>query len=464
VEHDPYNEVPYPTFPRRQTHPDRLGALARLFGMKPAPVHQCRVLEIGCGNGNNLIPMAYALPESHFTGVDLADQAVAAGCEVVDALGLTNITFQATDLRTIGPEFGEFDYIIAHGVYSWIAADARQRLLANCRERLKPQGVALVSYNAYPGHHVRQMLREMLLYHTRNIGLAEERMEQAREFLGWFAQSRMVSEPWRALLDAEVGRLLQSEILYHDDMAPTSDPVYFHEFASQASRHGLQYLAEADLHEMFDHRGALDWLGERPLEREQYLDFLKVRRFRQTLLCREEIALDRDLRPEQMPGFLFSSPARLADGKLEGANHVRLEAGQEVVERVARALGETYPLPLTFEELLPYAGSPAALQDILYSMVTGGFADLHVYDFPCEETVTVRPVASALARWQARDSHHVTSLCHTVVELDETGRNLLPLLDGTRDHATLAAALPSTPTTQLTAALDWLARLALLTA
>jgi hypothetical protein len=78
--------------------------------------------------------------------------------------------------------------------------------------------------------------------------------------------------------------------------------------------------------------------------------------------------------------------------------------------------------------------------------------------------VTARPVASALARRQARDSHHVTSLCHTVVELDETGRNLLPLLDGTRDHAALAAALPGIPSAQLTAALDWLARLALLTA
>jgi SAM-dependent methyltransferase len=464
VEHDPYNEVPYPTFPRRQTHPDRLGALAKLFGMQPAPVQQCRVLEIGCGNGNNLIPMAYALPESHFTGVDTADQAVAAGCEVVDALGLANVTLQAADLRTIGAEWGEFDYIIAHGVYSWIAADARQRLLAICRERLRPQGVALVSYNAYPGYHVRQMLREMMLYHVRNIGPPEERMEQAREFLNWFAQSRTVSEPWRALLDAEAGRLLQSKILYHDDLAPANQPVYFHEFAAQAGSHGLQYLAEADLHEMFDHHGALDWLGERPLEREQYLDFLKVRRFRQTLLCREEISLGRDLRPEQMRGFLFSSPARLVDGKLVGANQVRLEAGQEAVERVACALGETYPLPLTFDELAPYAGSAAALEEILFALATGGFAELHVYDFPCEETVTARPVASALARRQARDSHHVTSLCHTVVELDETGRNLLPLLDGTRDHAALAAALPGIPSAQLTAALDWLARLALLTA
>jgi SAM-dependent methyltransferase len=464
VTHEAYNEVPYPTFPRRQTHIDRLAALAKLFGMDPAPVAQCRVLEIGCGNGNNLIPMAYALPASRFTGVDLAEKPLSSALRTAAALQLRNLSLKIVDLGALGPEQGEFDYIIAHGVYSWISGDARDRLLSTCRERLRPQGVAFVSYNTYPGGHVRRMLREMLLYHTRHVDLPEERIEQARQFLQWFAESRMVSKPWRALLDAEAGRMLESGILYHDDLAPASEPVYFHEFAAHAGRHGLQYLAEADLYEMFDHRGVLDWLGGRLLEREQYLDFLKARRFRQTLLCRQEVSLDRNLRPQQMGGFLFSSPARPLEGKLEGVNQVCIQAGSEVVTRVALALGETFPLPASFADLVPYAGSLAALEEILFAMVTGGFADLHVHDFPCAETVAARPVASALARWQARDSRSVTNLCHVVVDLDETGRKLLPLLDGTHDRAALAAALPETAPAQLAAALEWLARMALLTA
>ena len=117
---NPYDQVSYRTFPRRQTHPDRLAAIARFFGMKPAPVTACRVLEIGCGNAANLIPLAYHLPESRFTGIDLAAAPIAAGCTMARDLGLSNIDLRVADLRELGAEMGEFDYIFAHGLYSWI--------------------------------------------------------------------------------------------------------------------------------------------------------------------------------------------------------------------------------------------------------------------------------------------------------------------------------------------------------
>ena len=80
----PYDELPYPGSAFAQTHPDRLATLATLFGMTPAPVERCRVLELGCGDGGNLIPMAFALPESRFTGVDLATTAIARGQQLID--------------------------------------------------------------------------------------------------------------------------------------------------------------------------------------------------------------------------------------------------------------------------------------------------------------------------------------------------------------------------------------------
>jgi SAM-dependent methyltransferase len=137
--------------PRRQTHPDRLAAMARLFGMRPAPVTACRVLELGCGSGANLIPQAYYLPESRFTGIDMAAEPIAVARAMAGDLGLSNIDLRVADLRDLGTEVGEFDYIFAHGLYSWIPADVRDRLLAVCSERLAPQGVAFVSYNVYPG-------------------------------------------------------------------------------------------------------------------------------------------------------------------------------------------------------------------------------------------------------------------------------------------------------------------------
>ena len=175
-----YHQVPYLTVPLAQTHPDRLASVAALFGMAPAPVTACRVLEVGCGTGGNLIPMAYFLPGSRFTGIDLAEGAVAEGLRAAGELGLGNLDLIAMDLCEIGPAMGEFDYIIAHGVYSWIPEDVRDRLLAVCRERLAPQGVACISYNALPGRHVRMMLREMMLYHTRDCTDAGERIEIGR--------------------------------------------------------------------------------------------------------------------------------------------------------------------------------------------------------------------------------------------------------------------------------------------
>lgn len=154
-----YHRIPYITRPLAASHPDRLASVATLFGMSPAPVASCRVLELGCGSGGNLIPMAYRLPGSRFTGIDLAERAIAEGRRVAGELELANLDLVAADLREIGPAMGEFDYIVAHGMYSWIPDDLRDRLLAVCRERLAPQGVAFISYNTLPGRYVRTMFR-----------------------------------------------------------------------------------------------------------------------------------------------------------------------------------------------------------------------------------------------------------------------------------------------------------------
>src|SRR5205085_5325475 len=127
--------------PRIETHPDRLAAIGTLFGMETAPVTSCRVLELGCGDGGNLVPMAYFLPGSHFVGVDLAAGAVAQGNRAITDLKLRNIVLRQQDLRDLDESSGEFDYIVAHGLYSWLPADVRDRLMTLCRELLAPQGI-----------------------------------------------------------------------------------------------------------------------------------------------------------------------------------------------------------------------------------------------------------------------------------------------------------------------------------
>jgi SAM-dependent methyltransferase len=447
---NPYDQIAYRTFARRQTHPDRLAAIARLFGMKPATVTACRVLEIGCGNGANLIPLAYYLPESRFTGIDLAAGPVAAARAMAGDLALPNIDLRVADLRDLGAEEGEFDYIFAHGLYSWIPAAVRDRLLAVCRQRLAPQGVAFVSYNVYPGRYPRQMIREILLYHTRTLEDPAERIAEARRLL-------------ERLDHAEATSLMEQgdDSLFHDDLAPINDPVWFREFAAHAQRHGLQYLGEADSHKTF-HTAMAEAQEEAAdvIEREQYVDFLKLRRFRQTLLCRQEIALDRATGPARMDEFLFS----------ENTGAQRISSGDRAVEAVAQALRDTAPLPAPFEELIPYAGNRELLREILFALLTAGCLNLHVHGFPCQETVTERPRASRLARYQAAGEGNVTNACHLPVELDVIARHLVRLLDGTRTHDEIArdlAAIEGGPSLEevrryLPSSLDWLARLALL--
>jgi hypothetical protein len=250
----------------------------------------------------------------------------------------------------------------------------------------------------------------MLLWETRGIEDPKKRLAAARKF------------PETAGIP--------DDVLFHDDLAPVNQPVWFHEFAAHAARHGLQYLGEADPHEMFDEKGRLQ-----DLDGEQRLDFRKQRSFRQTLLCRAEVPLRRKASAARMDDFLFS----------ENPHGHRVSGG----DAVAQALHDAAPLPVPFEELIPYAGSRRALREILFAFLRAGCADIHVYDFPCQETVTDRPRASALARYQAATSNVVTNACHVLVKLGPPVRRALLRLDGRRNSYPPAV-------------LDWLAQMALL--
>jgi hypothetical protein len=391
---------------------------------------------------------------------------------MIDELGLTNIKAVAADLRDIGESFGEFDYVIAHGLYSWVPADIRDALMAVAGARLAPQGVAFISYNANPGRHVRQMVREMMLYHTRDAADVHERVEQGRWFLEWLGKTRLVRASWRTVLDEEIEDLLErrDDSLAHDDLGDCNDSFYFHEVAEHAAAHGMQYLGDAANRQAFDVHGGLRWLEGGAVEHAQYLDFMQLRAFGETLLCRAGVPLNRELDAAIFERMSFSSPARLEDGQIEGLNGVRLTAGQPTVEPVALAMGKSYPMPVPFGELLPHAESRELLRNALAAMVFTSFAQYHVHDFACQRTVSDRPMASRLARYHARESMRVPTVRHGLVELDEPGRQLLLLLDGTRTHGMIAndmARVEGAPgedeiVRALPNSLEWMARMGLM--
>jgi methyltransferase-like protein len=480
--------VPYPGHPFAQTHPDRLATLAILFGLDPAPLERCRVLELGCGDAANLVPMATALPGARFVGVDASPGAIARGQALVDALGLHNLELHATPIEDHQATSHGFDYVLAHGVYSWVAPTVRDRLLATCREALDAGGVAYVSYNALPGGRLRQALREMLLFHTRASDPPEERLLEARALLRFLLEGWPGEHEFGAALRRQARGALDrgDPSLLHDDLAEVNDAVYFHEFVAHAAAHGLQYLAEADFFEMqtgvASERVAEALMAiDDPLRREQYLDFLKGRMFRQTLLCRAEATVDRAPRREALERLAISTPARAGDPDVtgtmafEGPTGSTLTTDHPLVIAALQAVARAWPAAVWVRDLVPEGAADADRAAILDAVLRSYAANLVVlHAHPPELTTTPgeRPRASALARHQAQTGELVTNLRHAVVRIeDDLGRRLVTLLDGTRDHAALAAELRAEldPTlddealrTGLERSLSGLARLALL--
>ena len=466
-----YDQIPYPCNAYAQTHPDHLAVLARLHGLTPAPPERCRVLEIGCGDGGNLLPLGYALPNSRFLGIDLATTSIESGQKHAREFGLANVELRALDLTALRKEdIGEWDYIIAHGVFSWVPEPVRAALLRLCREVLAPQGIAFISYNAYPGCHVRHMVREMLLYHTENAPEPQVKIAQGRALMQFLAQGHGSDDDYGQMLKGEAERVLtfDSNHFYHDDLAELNQPFYLHQFADVAAAHGLQYLGDADYSSMHDTRypkavrEVLAGLGDDPVRKEQYLDFLKCRRFRQTLLCHQEAPLLREVPAEILREFFYSSSARpvAADAALLDSStvHFQGEAGLKLntshpAAKVALAyLGLHWPGYVAYADLEAATAAalgsplePGLLETLLREFLHLGTAEAHFRQAPFTLTPGERPQTSAWARYQAKFGGGITTLRHHTVQIrDDFGLWLLTQLDGTRSADEIAVAMAGT--------------------
>ena len=469
----PYDEVSYPSFPISYTHPDRLATVASLLGMKPAPVDECRVLEIGCFDGVNLAAMAMTLPRCEFVGVDAAGTAIARGRAMAEQVGLKNLALRHLDVMEMAPDYGRFDYIIVHGLYTWVPKPVRLQIMAICKGSLAPRGVAYLSYNTLPGCRTRLMLREMMLFHTRELQDPQKKMDQAKNLLNLLANSlQSASEPYVTFLHAEQDRMSSRwiESVYHDELAEVFTPLYFHQFIEEAHNCNLQFLGEADFFDMVP-RGMtpqsmelLDRIDDDVILKEQYLDFMRGRHFRKTLLCHEGITLNRKLTADCVRSYYVStfakstSPNPNADKEaretFENEHGATLTTAAPLARALLWHLADKSPQRIRFPQLaaevesharqsLGYAPQPdadvaAEIAGFVWLGYRAGLLDLHVGAPPYITHLSEKPVASPLARWQARRSEYVATLNHKTLKLHSPiQRGLLALLDGTRDHPTL---------------------------
>ena len=497
------DELPYPSRVIDATHPDRLAVLARLFGIHAAPPTRCRLLEIGCGTGVNLVSIASGLPGAELVGIDTSPEHVACAADHVRALGLRNVTVSARSILDVGKDDGVFDYVVCHGVFSWVGEDVQKKILDVCRESLAPNGIAFVSYNTYPGWHVREMARDMMRFHvSASAARGEARVDEAVRFLALLRDEAGGAKTTHGkILDDELTSLRASHAGYvaHEHLAEHNHPIYFHELAARARAAGLAYVVDAELAmtlpESFapNVRKLVDAAlsaGDR-VRAEQYIDFVSNRHFRGSLLCHQATAGALDL---AMGGDVFEGralTAACATGaskqardlsatpvSFEAAGGRRAQLSDPLAKLALATLIARAPEAIDLDALVRevetkvrasanaaaleprFATFRADLRTQLLQLFKYGFVRLRGYAPPLATRPSERPVAHGLARREI-GSDAVPNAWHESITLDPLERLLLPELDGTRDLAALAETT-KTSTLQVAAALERLARAGLL--
>lgn len=455
-----------------QTHPEHLATLGIFFGMHPPLIENCSVLELGCGDGNSLLAHAFNLQNAHFVGVDLAKNHIETAKRSVEELNLKNIEFHQIDVMKMSVEdFGKFDYITAHGLFSWVPRLVCEKILLLYQEMLTPNGIGYISFNAFPGARQRQMTGDIIRYFTQTISEPNEKVKKSIAFLNFLAENSGEAKSYQAVLKNELNRFLKlsaSEI-FHDDLSEINQPFYFYEFAELLEKHELQFLAEADLHAMFtgglseDAANFINSLDD-IIEREQYIDFLRGHTFRQVLFCRKEIELNRQIEPAVLQNFLLSSHIRPASQNFNlldndfvtfmGQNGTSIDIDHPLTKTALFYLGQIWARSVGFSEMLEAArnilisngfetddwqtGFETAGEIFLQICCQTDLIKLHLRQSKAAETLNEKPKINEFARWQLRDSIKILTLYNIGISFEDSfTRQFLYLLDGTRNRSDL---------------------------
>jgi methyltransferase-like protein/ubiquinone/menaquinone biosynthesis C-methylase UbiE len=458
---DPYDILPYESIAFPETHPGHLAVLGRLFGLDTPDPGSCRVLELGCASGGNLIPMAWHLPGAHFVGIDLSRSQIDEGLALTRRLELANIDLRQGDILALEEDLGEFDYIIAHGVYSWVPAEVRAHLLGLAGRLLAPEGLFYVSYNTLPGWRMRGMLRDILLYASREADSPSAKLRAAEAALTRLGTAvdkmgalsgRYLKEEIASLRDAHPSYLLFEYLAEHNQA------FLFTDFMADSERHGLRYLCDTELRTLFPstygdeiERSLADI--DDGIELEQWLDFVTNRNFRQSLLCRadaaleDEIDLDRfatltfaaDLRPARKPDLRRVRPAPFV-----AANGTTLDVSHPLTKALLLGLAAHYPDCLPLDEVMPEAaaqvagaGGGALATEVneclaeLFSLFAHRAIIARTGPLRLRRSRGAQACASRLARAQVEaGQQRIATIHHGNLDLDAFAARLITRLDG----------------------------------
>lgn len=464
-----YNELSYGSSADWTTHPDLLAALAALHGLDPAPLDSCRILEIGCSCGGNLTPIAESLPGSRCLGIDISDVQIDKARASAAEAGLTNVEFRAANVFDVDTSIGKFDYIICAGVFSWVPAEVQEQILKLFGDCLSDRGVAYLSFNAYPGWHLRAIVRETLQRLTAGIEDPAAKAAAARKILAKLDEAEKLDKNRLKLINFELDALRETRdsYLYHEHLVEHNTAFFFADVMQRASKYNLAYLADIPPLEPEIERLAAE-ICANPADRielQQTADFLEVRQYHCSLLCRSDLAIstptvDRlrrlalgtDFRPVAPDPVVTTAKAEeftREEGNLT-TEHPFVKAAIVVLSRRHPAAMSYVELWPEVRELLLSGSDPFPLEedtdepafaDALMYCYARGIVWLRMNQPEIAFTVPELPRVTRFARGRANSDDSVPNLMHSQVKLTPLQRQILPYLDGNNTRTDILAAV-----------------------
>lgn len=295
--------------PVHYASPGHIQAAAHLYGIETVALEEARILELGCGAGENLLPYALAYPKARVVGIDLWPEEIEAGRQTASKLGIGNLDLQARIFTEIDDSFGKFDYIIIHDEYVWAPLAIREAFIRICRQNLSQQGIVYVSGNVYPGWKAGDILRDAIQLHNHSADSFESVKSNALALLALMADGLAQQNGQNASILAASRHLARHPEYYLniDYLQSNNATFYLLDLVNAAAQSGLSYvgdsLPQTELPEAYGQNVQLNHsllsLGQPKAVRQQYLDFSVNRESRRSLFVHqdraENILIDPDL-------------------------------------------------------------------------------------------------------------------------------------------------------------------------
>ena len=467
-EKNSYDKIPYTSYPFEICSPELIRSRGVLFGMNPPELKTARILDLGCSDGGNMMRFAETYPQSYSLGIDLSEVQIEHGKKRINQLNLKNIELKAMSITDLDESYGTFDYIICHGVYSWVPESVRQKILSLSKQLLNKNGIAMVSYNTLPGWNMNNAIRGIMAYHTQNFQDGLKKVEQAKFMLNFLNEALGSNKSPYSNFMREISQELsdkEDSYILHEYLIGENKSYYFHEFIKDARSHGLEYLSETDLPKMY--------IGNLPpmiqekfsamkdiIELEQYLDFINNIPFRSTLLFHQGSPINRNITTETLKKFYICSEFGTNEPETETTytneqnlvlyprrqnKSVTINTTTPSFKAIAYTLIQNIGNPLKVDEIvhqtskrvphIPKEQMEQEFTNILGQLILSWhlriFADKPIFSY----TISDKPKVSLLASSQnsihaPTGKYWITSQINSVIGLEPFAIYVIKLLDG----------------------------------